>query len=42
MDNISALIILRALYLYKLLQKGWSIKKLNNKNTYKVSRVNII
>ena len=32
MDKISYLIILRALFLFNLLEKGWSIRKCKNSN----------
>jgi hypothetical protein len=41
LDNISYLIILRALYLYKLLSQGWVIKKGNTKNTFELTKVNL-
>jgi hypothetical protein len=32
MDNISLLIILRALFIFFLLEKGWTVKKKKNIN----------
>lgn len=32
MDKISCIIILRALFIYTLLEKGWSIKKSKKSN----------
>jgi hypothetical protein len=31
MDNISSIIILRALFLYSLIDKGWTIRKYKEK-----------
>ena len=37
MDNISYLIILRALFVYSLIEKGWNIKKVKKgKNTFEM------
>jgi hypothetical protein len=37
LDNISYLIILRALFLFSLIDKGWSVKKFKNqKNTFEI------
>ena len=37
MDVISLIIILRALFIYSLIEKGWSIKKIKNKkNTFEI------
>jgi hypothetical protein len=37
MDNISCIIILRALFIFNLIQKGWSIKKSKNaKDTFEI------
>ena len=33
-DNISYLIILRALFIFSLLEKGWAVKK--KKNTFEI------
>jgi hypothetical protein len=34
-DNLSSIVILRALFLLLLIEKGWTIKKTKNeKNTY--------
>ena len=41
LDRISCLIILRALYLYNLLENGWIIKKNKNKNTFDLTKVKI-
>jgi hypothetical protein len=35
MDKLSYLIILRALFIFSLIEKGWSIKKLD-KNTFEM------
>jgi hypothetical protein len=36
-DNISYLIILRALFIFSLLEKGWAVKKTKNKkNTFEI------
>ena len=32
MDNLSVLIILRALFILNLLNQGWSVRKSKNKN----------
>jgi hypothetical protein len=32
MDNISYLIILRALFIFSLLEKGWSVRKCKHSN----------
>jgi hypothetical protein len=37
MDNLCYLIIFRALFIYSLIEKGWSIKKIKNKkNTFEI------
>ena len=37
LDKISLLVILRALFIYLLVEKGWSIKKCkNDKNTFEM------
>jgi hypothetical protein len=37
MDNLSYLIILRALFIYSMIEKGWSIKRIKNKkNTFEM------
>ena len=37
MDKISCLIILRALFLFSLIEKGWCVKKIENqKNTFEM------
>jgi hypothetical protein len=37
LDNISYLIILRALFVFSLIEKGWSVKKFKNKkNTFQI------
>ena len=37
LDNISYLIILRALFVFSLLEKGWAVKKIRNKkNTFEI------
>ena len=41
MDNISMLVILRALYLYKLIEKGWIVKKYKKKNTFEITKINV-
>jgi hypothetical protein len=42
MDNLSYLIILRALFIYYLVNAGWSIKSCkNNKNTFKLYKNNL-
>ena len=32
MDKISIIIILRALFIFSLLEKGWSVRKSKNRN----------
>ena len=32
MDNLTYLIILRALFIYILIEKGWTVKKCKNKS----------
>ena len=37
MNNIDCLIIVRALFLYHLIEKGWSVKKIKHKkNTFNI------
>lgn len=37
MDNISSIIILRALFVFSLIDKGWSVKKSKyKKNTFEM------
>ena len=36
MDNISSIIILRALIVYTIINKGWSVKKGKYKNTFEM------
>ena len=36
LDKISILIILRALFIYLLVEKGWSIRKCKSKNTFEM------
>ena len=39
LDNLSTLIILRALFIYLLVEKGWSIKKCKyDKNTFEICK----
>ena len=37
MDKISYLIILRALFLFNLIEKGWSIKRIS-KQTFEITK----
>lgn len=41
LDNISIVIILRSLYLFLLLDKGWVIRKGSGKNTFQLTKVKI-
>jgi hypothetical protein len=41
LDNISIVIILRSLYLFLLLDKGWVIRKGVEKNTFRITKVKI-
>lgn len=41
LDNISIVIILRSLYLFLLLDKGWVIRKGTGKNTFQLTKVKI-
>ena len=41
LDNITCIIILRALYLYRLLEKGFIVRKAKNKNTFQLTKVNL-
>ena len=41
LDNISIVIILRSLYLFLLLDKGWVIRKGVEKNTFQLTKVKI-
>jgi len=36
MDNISCLIILRALYILDFLEKGWCVKKCKDSNVFEI------
>ena len=36
MDNISYLIILRALFILDILEKGWCVKKCKNDNLFEI------
>ena len=37
LDKVSVLIILRALFIYMLVEKGWSVRKCkSNKNTFEM------
>ena len=37
LDNVSIIIILRALFIYMLVEKGWSVRKCkSNKNTFEM------
>ena len=37
LDKVTCLIILRALFIFSLLDKGWSVKKVKNtKNTFEI------
>ena len=36
MDKISYLIILRALFIFSLLDKGWSVRKCKSDNLFKI------
>ena len=35
-DKISSLIILRALFIFNLIEKGWSIRKCKSNNTFEI------
>ena len=37
-DKISSVIILRAFFIYLLIEKGWIIKKCKNKNTFEINK----
>jgi len=39
MDNISLLIILRALFIYFILEKGWTVKKNNQRGNSNVFHI---
>ena len=39
LDNISIVIILRSLYLFLLLDKGWVIRKGSEKNSFQLTKV---
>jgi hypothetical protein len=36
MDKISCLIILRALFIYLLINSGWTVKKCKEKNSFQM------
>ena len=36
MDKISCIIILRALFIFQLIEKGWSIRKCRDNNTFEM------
>jgi hypothetical protein len=37
MDNVSSIIILRALFVYSIIDKGWSVRKCKyKKNTFEM------
>jgi len=35
-DKISCIIILRALFIFSLIEKGWSVRKCKQKNTFEM------
>ena len=36
LDNVSIIIILRALFIYMLVEKGWSVRKCKSKDTFEM------